>query len=130
MINDQKATYLQENVMKTGKRISQSDESGDDHLYEAPETFIRQMLSLHNKGIMNDQNMRDNAFLMIAAGSESSTMTLSFGVLMLAMHPKVQMRAAAEIDQIFADLAPDQGLDYKHISKLEYLDQVLRETMR
>lgn len=113
--------------MKTSGELDKNDENCH---YEAPETFIRQMLHLYSKGIMNDENMLDNAFFMIAAGSESATLTISFAVLLLSMHPDVQLRAVAEVDRIFASLAPNEDLNYKHISKLEFLDQVVRETLR
>lgn len=59
-----------------------------------------------------------------------SALTLSCAILFLAIHPEVQERAAAEADRVFADLAFDEELAYKHTTRLEYIDQVLKETLR
>lgn len=80
--------------------------------------------------MLNDQNILDNAFFMIAAGSETSALAVSFAILLLAMHPEIQARATAEVDRVFADLQTNQDLDYKNINKFEFLEQILRESLR
>lgn len=46
------------------------------------------------------------------------------------MHPHFQERAVDEVDQVFQDLPSDGQLKYTHITKLEYIEQILRETLR
>lgn len=46
------------------------------------------------------------------------------------MHPNYQERAFDEVDRVFQDLPSDDKLDYKHITKFEYIEQILRETLR
>lgn len=125
MINAQKTAYSKENP-----KVVQIDENDEHYHYETPQTFVQQLLGLYSKGLITDQNMRDNVFLIIAAGSDTSALTLSFCILLLAMHPDIQADAAAEVDQVFADLAPNEDLNYKHINKLEFLEQILKETLR
>lgn len=46
------------------------------------------------------------------------------------MHPNYQDRAFDEVDRVFQDLPSDGILHYNHITKLEYVEQILRETLR
>lgn len=57
-------------------------------------------------------------------------MTLSYAILLLAIHPEYQERAFAEVDEVFQDLQSDDKLTYDHVTKLEFVEQILRETLR
>lgn len=46
------------------------------------------------------------------------------------MHPNYQERAFDEVDRVFQDLPADGILHYTHITQLEYIEQILRETLR
>lgn len=45
------------------------------------------------------------------------------------MHPKYQDRAFAEVAGVFQDMS-DEKLTYEHVTKLEFIEQILRETLR
>lgn len=55
---------------------------------------------------------------------------MSYAILLLAMHPHIQERAFAEVNSVFNELAPGTQLTYEHIMKLEYIEQIIRETLR
>ncbi|XP_073831729.1 probable cytochrome P450 313a4 [Musca autumnalis] len=62
---------------------------------------------------------------------ETTSSTIYFTILMLAMHPEFQSKAYDEICKIFPD--NDDGeveVTYEDIAKLEYLDMCIKETMR
>lgn len=46
------------------------------------------------------------------------------------MHPECQERAFAEVDRVFQDVPIDDTLTHDHITKLEFIEQILRETLR
>lgn len=66
----------------------------------------------------------------IFAGNDTTSLTLSHAILLLAIHQSVQESAAAEADEVFNDLSADDELTYDHVTKFEYIEQVIRETLR
>lgn len=66
----------------------------------------------------------------IFAGNDTASLTLSYAILLLAMHPQYQERAFEEVDRVFQDLSSDDKLTYDHVTKLEFIEQILRETLR
>lgn len=46
------------------------------------------------------------------------------------MHPNIQERAFDEVNGVFNELPPGNQLTYEHIMKLEYIEQIIRETLR
>lgn len=65
---------------------------------------------------------------MIIAGNETSGLTISYAILMLAMHPDIQERAFEELKSLYD--SPDEYSSYERIQQLTYLDCVLKEVMR
>lgn len=62
------------------------------------------------------------------AGSETSALTLSYAILMLAMHQHVQDGLYDELRTVFD--GQDEQASYEHLQRLTYLDRVIREVMR
>ncbi|XP_041359775.1 cytochrome P450 3A8-like [Gigantopelta aegis] len=79
----------------------------------------------HTKGLTDDE-INAQALLFFLAGYDTSSTTLSLVVYNLATHPDVQDKLLAEIDE----LLPEDQPNYDNISKLEYLDMCVSETLR
>lgn len=97
--------------------------------YKTPHIFIDQLLKLSIEGnYFTDADVRDESNTIVATGFESTALISSYCILMLAMHPAVQARLYKEI----MGVAPgsDADLEYEDLAKLEYLERVLKETMR
>ena len=77
-------------------------------------------------GAMSDVQLRDEAMTLLLAGHETTALTLSFAMHLLARHPQVAERLAREIDTELGD-RPATAAD---LPKLEYADAVVREAMR
>jgi len=82
-------------------------------------------------GISKD--LLDEAITLLFAGQDTSAATLSWTLHLLSLHPDVQSKVSDEV----RNLLNQEGLDGKNItverkllSKLPYLDAVIKESMR
>ncbi len=79
---------------------------------------------------MNDQQLRDEVMTMFLAGHETTAMTLSWTLMLLAKHRDVLTRAHAEVAQVLGVGAKARRAVDADYVKLPYLGQVLNESMR
>lgn len=69
----------------------------------------------------------DNAVTIFAAGYETAALTVSYAILMLAMHPEIDSKVDEELKKHYN---PDNGIDSELLKKLQHLDIVVKETLR
>lgn len=106
-----------ENVLRDGQPI------GENAHY-----FVDKMLKYQKDVAAKDDNMSiDNGITVFMAGYETSAMTISYVVLMLAMHPEIDAKVEQEI---FENYTPGDEIDYELLKRFEYLDMVIKETLR
>jgi cytochrome P450 len=79
------------------------------------------MLGMMITAGMSDELIRDQILTLFIAGHDTSTALLSWALYLIATHPDILMRLQQEVDMF-----PDLG----NIYKLEYLDRVIKETLR
>jgi cytochrome P450 len=71
--------------------------------------------------------IRDTVLMTMLAAHHTTGVAISWTLYLLARHPDVAARAAAEADRVLGDRgAPEYG----DLKELTYLDRVLREAMR
>lgn len=106
------------------RRLQQYQEINSNHDFSV-NLFIDQVLSNPDKvsGIEIKSHFMDHF-----AGFDVMTLNISYGILMLAMHPEVQ-------EKLYRELVDVLGRDYdfadkKLLANCEYLDQVTRENLR
>jgi cytochrome P450 len=75
---------------------------------------------------MTDRELRDDVMTLFLAGHETTALALSFCWYLLALHPEVEARLAAEVTQVLGD-RPATAAD---VARLPYADAVVREAMR
>jgi cytochrome P450 len=75
---------------------------------------------------MSDDLIRDQLLTMMIAGHDTSTALLAWALYLLGGHPKIMRRIQDEIDDQIGDELPT----LESIARLDYLDQVLAETLR
>ncbi len=75
---------------------------------------------------LNDRELRDEMFTLLMAGHETTATSLAWVFHALLQRPDVLERVHAELDAVVGDgpLAPE------HVSRLLYLDAVVKETAR
>ena len=94
-----------------------------------PFDFLSLMMDARDKRSgegMSDEELLDELATLIIAGHETSAGTLNFAWYLLAMNPAQRDRALAEVLRV----TPDDDFDFDALMSLQYLPQVLRETLR
>lgn len=74
---------------------------------------------------LEDSVIRANIVTFLIAGHETTSGLLSFALYELLHHPKVLARAQEEVDRVLSDQP-----DFNQIHQLEYILQILKETLR
>ncbi|XP_065221562.1 cytochrome P450 4g1-like [Planococcus citri] len=81
-----------------------------------------------NSSNFTETRMRDEVLHIIAAAVETSSMSTSFTVFMLALHQDVQQKAFDEVSKLVTDDGTFTPNDV--INNMPYLDQCINETIR
>jgi cytochrome P450 len=76
---------------------------------------------------MTEDELRDELITMLVAGHETTATALSWTFACLLEHPGVGARLTAELDGV---RRPDGTIDVDALNNLEYLDAVVKESMR
>ncbi|KAJ8715368.1 hypothetical protein PYW07_009850 [Mythimna separata] len=90
--------------------------------------FVDILLELSvEKGAFNDEQIRAQVDLMLAAGHETTPNALLFTMVLLGSHPDVQEKLFSEIQEV---LGEDRDVDKMDLSRLQYLEAVVKESLR
>ena len=75
---------------------------------------------------MNDQQLRDEAVTLFAAGHETSSNALAWTLYLLSQHPEILKKLRLEIETVLGNRTPT----FEDLRKLTYTMQVIQEGMR
>jgi cytochrome P450 len=75
---------------------------------------------------LSDTELRDNVVTFIGAGHETTALTLTFALYLIANAPEVQDRLVREV----LDVCGDRPIDAAMVDDLVYHEQVIKEAMR
>ncbi len=109
------------------------EESDNDAKDNSAEDQFESDMTLDHKARKKNLEEFDvvaTAMVMLVAGYDTTATTLSHCGYEVAMQPDVQNRLLDEIDEACAKCSDDENLDYEAIQGLQYLDMVLKETLR
>ncbi|XP_058451458.1 cytochrome P450 4C1-like [Malaya genurostris] len=96
-----------------------------------PQIYIDQILRIAEEtDIFDDADIRDELDTIIVGGNETSAVTLSHVVLMLAMHQDIQEKMYNEIVNVIGSQDPSIPVHNDHLANLNYTEMVIKETMR
>uniref|UniRef100_A0A336LN05 CSON006010 protein n=1 Tax=Culicoides sonorensis TaxID=179676 RepID=A0A336LN05_CULSO len=76
-----------------------------------------------------DNQIRDHVLTILSAGNETTALGVSFASVFLAMHPDVQEKLYQEIKDVYG-VEGNVPVTYENLRKLEYMDRVIKETLR
>ncbi|XP_013372744.1 PREDICTED: cholesterol 24-hydroxylase isoform X1 [Chinchilla lanigera] len=91
-----------------------------------PADVLTQMLKAE-EGAQDDEVLLDNFVTFFIAGHETSANHLAFTVMELSRQPEIVARLQAEVDEV---IGSKRHLDYEDLGRLQYLSQVLKESLR
>jgi cytochrome P450 len=77
-------------------------------------------------GRMSDLQLRDEAITLLSAGHETTATALAWTWYLLAKHPKIEARLAAELQNVLGGRAPRVN----DVPRLEYVEHIVTEAMR
>ena len=75
---------------------------------------------------MSDRQLRDEVITLLSAGHETTATTLAWTWYLLARHPEVETRLAAELQSVLGGRAPTAA----DVPRLPYVEQIVMESMR
>ena len=84
-----------------------------------------------NKKSDMSKDLLDEAITLLFAGQDTSAATLSWTLHLLSLHPEKQERVVNEIISVAGGIdAESQSISKQMISRMPYLDAVIKESMR
>jgi cytochrome P450 len=75
---------------------------------------------------MTDKQLRDELVTLFLAGHETTAIALSFCFYLMALHPEVEAKVHAELDEVLQGEPPT----WADLAHLRYTDWVVKESMR
>lgn len=121
---------ITQKLIAFNNKLGNTEEDDDDEQIEKPQIFIDRLLKLYSKGIVSDQEIRDQVHLIIFGGHDTSSFTIAMAILLLAMHPQIEQKVINELNEVLGDQPTDSHLTMEQINRLIYLEQVIKETLR
>lgn len=76
----------------------------------------------------DDDLIRDQLLTMLIAGHDTSTAQLAWSLYLLGTHPEAMAAMRAEVDAVLP--SRDRPPTVEELNRLEYTDQVIKETLR
>lgn len=86
--------YFSKNKDKIAEKTI-SEES--DESYKTPQVLIDQLFGLFFSGKFSAELVKEQIETVLIAGNETSALTLSYTILLLAMYPEIQDRLYTEL---------------------------------
>lgn len=95
---------------------------------EDKDVFLHKLVHTLNENKIHYDAAYGELTTTLIAGNETTALTISIICLMLAMHPEIQEKVFQEVYKVF----PDKKIEanYDDLIKLNYLDMVIKETLR
>lgn len=98
-------------------------------LKEHPENFLQALLVEKEKaGTFSDQEIYGNVFILLLAGEDTTSNSISWTLFYLTQHPHVFAKLREEADTVIATAPYIQDVD--HLSTLKYAEAVSMEALR
>ncbi|XP_073465775.1 cholesterol 24-hydroxylase-like [Aquarana catesbeiana] len=115
-------------LRKTGRECINRRRKAIEDEEDIPVDILTQIL----KGAAEEdecdmEDLIDNFVTFFIAGQETTANQLSFTVIELARNPDILKKAQDEVDEV---IGCKRDLEYEDLGKLQYLSQVLKESLR
>ncbi|KAK4871605.1 hypothetical protein RN001_015729 [Aquatica leii] len=82
----------------------------------------------YNGSKINDEGIREEVDTFMFEGHDTTAIAVSFAFMLIANHDEVQNKILDEIQEVTNNF--NQKIRFEHLSKLRYLEMVIKETLR
>lgn len=89
--------YFKKNKEKIMEKAISDD---SEESYKTPQVMIDQLFHLFYSGKFDEQVVKEQIETVLIAGNETSALTLSYTILLLAMYPDIQDRLYNELHSV------------------------------
>ncbi|CAI9549535.1 unnamed protein product, partial [Staurois parvus] len=113
-------------LRKTGRECIERRRKAIEDGEDIPVDILTQILKAQEDEC-DMEDLIDNFVTFFIAGQETTANQLSFTVIELAQNPDILKKAQDEVDEV---IGSKRDLDYDDLGKLQYLSQVLKESLR
>ncbi|XP_050444381.1 cytochrome P450 4C1-like isoform X2 [Adelges cooleyi] len=124
--------YIDDLVQRINTELKNNKNSQGEHNEECmgfkSKSFIE--ILLENEHQMTFNQIRDEIITIIGAGHDTTATTNACTIFMLATHQDVQNKVWEELLAIFSSGDPDRQPTYEDLQKMDYLERVIKETLR
>ncbi|KAJ0170832.1 hypothetical protein K1T71_013604 [Dendrolimus kikuchii] len=112
------------------KRLIKVDEAKNISNYESRnfKASIELLIELKMKNVFTTKEVKEEGATIIAAGSDSTSLTVNHILINLGSHPDVQEKVYKELLEIFGGV--DRDVVKEDLSRMKYLEAVIKENMR
>ncbi|KAF2886530.1 hypothetical protein ILUMI_19644 [Ignelater luminosus] len=87
------------------------------------------LISAKNSGQpIDDEGIREEVDTFMFEGHDTTTACISFMLLLLACHQDIQEKVVEELQDVFGE--SDRAPTYQDLQNLQYLDRVIKESLR
>lgn len=116
----------------TDKIIHEKQDNVDESTSQQNKTFVNELFHQASKdnSEWTDKEVRDEINSMIAAGADTTSHSLGFTILLLAMFPEVQEKVYNEIESVDSMRDFESDMTIETANKLKYMGQVINESLR
>lgn len=117
-------SYIEQKNKEIKEEDKRSIEVGED--YEAPDhvDFLTYMM---HAGKMSPEEITANALDLMAAGVDTTALTLAWTLYSLGCNPEVQEKLRGEVQSV---VGSDSTVTPEHIQRMPYIKDCIKETMR
>jgi len=117
-------------IAKRRQAIKDGQSSGDADLLDRLLRATDEEDDASTPSGMTDKALRDELMTLMVAGQETSAILLSWACALIAEHPDVSNKIAAEVREVLSAKPPHSSLEASDFSKLQYTEAVILETLR
>lgn len=118
--------YLFGIIRERRKRIAAEQGAAGGSSPDEPEAASDLLSRLIRSTDLDDDLIRDQILTMLIAGHDTSTALLAWTLHLLSQNDEVMAEARAEVDRIVGTA----DVTIAHVDHLDYLDMVIKETLR
>jgi cytochrome P450 len=93
---------------------------------DGPMDFLSVLLRAQGRGEQTDEQLRDEMMTMLLAGHDTTALTLTYSLYLLAEHPDVASRVQAEVDDVVGEETPGMA----DVREFEVVEWTIQEAMR